>query len=177
MAFFIGAVLLEGGDRAAPEPAADAGVEAAPAASGDPAASDAGEAPDGEPGSAGDGPKVDAGGTLLSGEVAPALGPDAPKTVVFGVILIQYKGAQAAAPNTRSREDALKLAKELAAEAKTDFKAAVAKGDKGSMENAGKLARGFIEPAPEYVLFTLPKGEVSEPVDTPRGFWIVQRIE
>ena len=62
--------------------------------------------------------------------------------------------------------------------AKTDFKAAVGKGDKpGSMDNAGRIPRGVLEAAPEYVLFSLPKGGVSEPVDTPRGYWIVQRIE
>lgn len=176
MALFIGVVLLEGGERSAPESTVDAGLDGAPAADAEALVSDAGDAPDAEPG-VGNEPRVDAGGTLLNGEAPPALGPDAPKTVVFGVILVQYKGAQGALPNTRSREDALKLAQELAVEAKADFKAAVAKGDKGSMENAGKLGRGFIEPAPEYVLFTLPKGEVSEPVDTPRGYWIVHRIE
>src|SRR2546426_366347 len=81
---------------------------------------------------------------------------------------------RARAPRTRP---SLELAKQLAEEAKTDFKAALAKGDKGSTENAGRLPRGILEPAPEFVLFSLPKGGVSEPVDTPRGFWIAQRIE
>jgi hypothetical protein len=35
----------------------------------------------------------------------------------------------------------------------------------------------MLEPAPEFVLFSLPKDGVSAPVDTPRGFWIVHRIE
>jgi hypothetical protein len=129
--------------------------------------------------------QADAGGTvLLSGEAPPALAADAPKSVVFGVVLVTYRGAQgppgaARIPSTvRSREAALELAKQLAELAKTDFKAAVEKGDKpGSMDNAGRLPRGVLEPAPEYVLFSLPKGGVSEPVDTPRGFWVVQRIE
>lgn len=128
---------------------------------------------------------VDAGGTLLlSGEAAPALPQDAPKSVVFGVVLVTYRGAQGlpGAPRlpatVRSREEALELAKQIAELAKTDFKAAVGKGDKvGSMENAGRIPRGVLESAPEYVLFSLPKGGVSEPVDTPRGYWIVQRIE
>lgn len=119
----------------------------------------------------------DAGATLLSGEVPPALPAEAPKSVIFGVILVQYKGAQGAPPNARSREAALELAKQLAADAKTDFKATVPKGDKGSMENAGRMPRGMLEPAPDYVLFSLPKDGVSDPVDTPRGFWIVRRIE
>jgi hypothetical protein len=131
------------------------------------------------------GPQADAGGTvLLSGEAAPALAADAPKSVVFGVVLVTYRGAQGLPggprlPATvRTRDAALELAKQLAELAKTDFKAAVGKGDKpGSMENAGRIPRGVLEPAPEYVLFSLPKGGVSEPVDTPRGYWIVQRIE
>ncbi len=119
----------------------------------------------------------DAGATLLDGAAPPSLAGDAPKSVVFGVILVQYKGAQGAPPSARSRDAALELAKQLAADAKTDFKAALAKGDKGSMENAGRMPRGMLEPAPEYVLFSLPKDGVSDPVDTPRGFWIVHRIE
>lgn len=121
---------------------------------------------------------ADAGGALLlSGERPPALAADAPKSVTWGVVLVVYQGAQLAPATARSREAALVLAKELAEVAKTDFKAAVAKGDKGSMDNAGKMPRGVLEPAPEFVLFSLKKDEVSGPVDTPRGFWIVRRIE
>src|SRR5262245_23379650 len=65
----------------------------------------------------------DAGGTLLDGEAPPPLAGEAPKSVTFGVILVTYKGAQAAPPTARSREEALILAKQLAEEAKTDFKA------------------------------------------------------
>jgi hypothetical protein len=122
-------------------------------------------------------PTSDAGTTLLSGAVAPPVAGDAPKSVVFGVILLQYKGSQGAPATARSREAALELAQQLATEAKQDFKAALAKGDKGSTENVGRMPRGMLEPAPEYVLFSLPKDGVSEPVDTPRGFWIVHRIE
>jgi hypothetical protein len=165
-------------DAGAP-PATDAGTAAATDA-GAPGPADA-EAP-ADPTAPGEADPAagsgDAGGALLpSGEVPPALATEAPKSVVFGVILVQYKGAQGAPTNARSREEALRLAGQLAEEAKTDFKAAVAKGDKGSMENAGRLPRGMLEPAPEYVLFSLPKGGVSDPVDTPRGYWIIQRIE
>jgi hypothetical protein len=119
----------------------------------------------------------DAGTTLLDGEAPPTLGTDAPKTVTFGVILVMYKGAQGAPASARSRDEALVLAKQLAEEAKADFKATVQKGDKGSMENAGRMPRGMLELAPESVLFSLAKGAVSDPVETPRGFWIMQRIE
>ncbi|UQA62778.1 peptidylprolyl isomerase [Polyangium aurulentum] len=176
------------GAPSTPAPATDAGAPSpAPADAGATAVTDAGtaeptdaEAPveptlgEGDPTTT----TTDAGGLFLpNGEPPPAIAAEAPKSVVFGVILVQYKGAQGAPTNARSREEALGLAKQLAEEAKTDFKAAVAKGDKGSMENAGRLPRGMLEPAPEYVLFSLPKGGVSDPVDTPRGYWIIQRIE
>jgi PPIC-type PPIASE domain len=119
----------------------------------------------------------DAGATLLNGTAPPSLAGDAPKSVVFGVILVQYKGAQAAPASARSRDAAIELARQLAADARTDFKAALAKGDRGSVENAGRMPRGMLEPAPEYVLFSLPKDGVSDPVDTPRGYWIMHRIE
>jgi hypothetical protein len=160
----------------------DAGLDAATDAA-DAGHADAGDA--GEPPPSGTGEETagepsggtDAGATLLDGAAPPGLAEGAPKSVVFGVILVQYKGAQGALPSARSREEALQLATQLAADAKTDFKAALAKGDKGSLENAGRMPRGMLEPAPEYVLFSLPKDGVSEPVDTPRGFWIVHRIE
>jgi hypothetical protein len=119
----------------------------------------------------------DAGSTLPNGERAPGLAAEAPKSVKFGAILVQYHGAQSAGPSTRSKDAATELAKQLAAEAKQDFKAAVAKGDKGSGDDLGGIPRGVLEPAPEYVLFNLPKGGVSDPVDTPRGFLILRRIE
>ena len=80
-------------------------------------------------------------------------------------------------PGTRDRQAALTLATELAALAKTDFKAAVAKGDKGSMEDAGKMPRGMLESNVEFALFSLAKGAVSEPIDTPRGYWIATRLD
>lgn len=121
--------------------------------------------------------RSDAGVTLLSGEAAPGLPAEAPKKVRFGVVLVQYRGAQGAPPNARPKEAALALARELAEVARTDFKAAVDKGDKGSTDDLGYIPRGVLEPAPEYELFSLPKGGVSGPVDTPRGFWITRRIE
>jgi hypothetical protein len=184
MAAFVAAVVLGRGTAKAPvglDAGVDAALDAAPAA---PSATDAGEAADaGDPGEdpVGADPQLtgasDAGTRLLTGEAAPPLTGDAPKSIVFGVILVTYKGAQGAPANARSRDAALELAKQLAEGAKQDFKATVAKGDKGSMENAGRMPRGMLEPAPEFVLFSLPKDGVSDPVDTPRGFWIVRRIE
>ena len=52
----------------------------------------------------------DAGTTLADGEAPPALATEAPKSVTFGVIIVTYKGAQAAAPTARSNEEAATLA-------------------------------------------------------------------
>lgn len=182
-ALMLGAVALvvTGAGHRGPKaaPALDAGVDGSAQGGTAPRADlDAGSADaDASSGSAGEDDAVDAGGALLTGEAPPPLPADAPKQVSFGVILVTYRGAQGAPPTARSREQALELAQQIAAIAKTDFKAAVAKGDKGSADNMGHISRGYLEPAPEYVLFSLPKGGASEPVDTPRGFWIVRRIE
>lgn len=174
-------VVTQGGrGRGGPAPAADAGADAAASADGG-APEDGGAGGGPEQASTGTGnpdmPPVDAGGTLITGAPAPPLPAEAPKRVRFGVILVQYRGAQGAAPATRPREAALTLAQQLAEEAKQDFKAALAKGDKGSTEDLGYIPRGVLEPAPEFELFSLPKGGVGGPVDTPRGYWIVRRIE
>ncbi|WP_437590784.1 peptidyl-prolyl cis-trans isomerase [Sorangium sp. So ce1000] len=185
--FFAGAlafVITNGGSkgRGAASAPADAGADAAAppattaAVDGD-AGTDAGaEGPVQESGPE-PAARSDAGVTLLSGEAPPALPGEAPKKVRFGVVLVQYRGAQGAALTARPKDAALALARELAEVAKTDFKAAVDKGDKGSTDDLGYIPRGVLEPAPEYELFSLPKGGVSGPVDTPRGFWIARRIE
>ncbi len=178
----IALVALKGGPPKAQLAAADAGADSEAGASdgavttaatsdpdaGTPGAEDAGEP---EPSGASD------AGTLIDGEAPPPLAGEAPKSVVFGVIVVTYKGAQLAPPTAPSKEQALALARQLAEEAKTDFKAAVQKGDKVSLENAGRIPRGVLEPATEFELFSLAKGAVSGPIDTPRGFWIMQRIE
>jgi hypothetical protein len=110
-------------------------------------------------------------------EPAALLPMGSPKMVRFGVILVQYRGAQAAPPTSRTKDEALSLARSIAEAARVDFKAQVSQGDPGSMEDAGRIPRGVLEPASEFALFTLAAGGVSDPVDTPRGFWIVKRIE
>jgi hypothetical protein len=114
--------------------------------------------------------------TLPDGKKVPPLPDSAPQTVTFGVIQVTYQGAQFAPPTARTKDQARQKALALIAEAKRDFSAAVAKGDPGSAADKGRIPRGMLEPAPEYVLFTLPKGEVSaEPIDTPRGYWVIRR--
>jgi hypothetical protein len=114
--------------------------------------------------------------TLPDGSPVPKLPDSAPKRVSFGVVLFQYRGAQHAGPDARSKPEALKLARETVPLAQRDFAEAVKNGDRGSTADAGSLPRGILEPAPEYVLFTLAPGAVyPEPVDTPRGYWLVRR--
>jgi hypothetical protein len=121
------------------------------------------------------------GGVLFDGAPVPPLPLNAPRQLRFGVVLVSYAGAQPGAngehPSTRPRPDAKELAARLAATAQHDFRAAVQQGDSGSADDIGTVKVGVLEPAPEYVLFTLPVDGVGGPVDTPRGYWIVKRLE
>lgn len=114
--------------------------------------------------------------TLPDGRKVGPLPPDAPKTISFGVVLVTYRGAERAPNAARPKPEALEMAKRLAAEAKANFDEAVKKGDPGSNTDAGAVPQGVLEPVLEYVLFTMKKGEIyAEPIDTPRGYWIVRR--
>ena len=100
----------------------------------------------------------------------------APTSLSFGVVLFSYAGAQAAPEASRSKDDAKQRAASVIEDAKRDFKAAVSKCDRGSTADAGRIPRGVLEPAVEYALFSLEKGAVHpEPVDTPRGYWVLRR--
>lgn len=99
------------------------------------------------------------------------------KSVRFGVILLQFSGAQDAPASARSKSAAKQLADKLQAEAKTNFHDAVNHGDSGSIDDAGRMHRGVLEAETERVLFGLAAGEVSEPLETPRGYWIVKRLD
>jgi hypothetical protein len=115
---------------------------------------------------------------LADGTPVPPLGKGTPRHVRFGVVLVTYEGAEGAPDKgARRKPDALALATKLADEAKGDFRATVQRGDVGSTDDVGEVARGVLEPAPEAVLFALPVGGVSGAIDTPRGFWIVKRLE
>jgi hypothetical protein len=110
----------------------------------------------------------------LAGNALPA---NAPNDVVFGAILITYEGAQGASSKARPKQAALELAQRILATAQASFEDAVKMGDPGSMANAGTMRRGILEPNVERALFTLDKGAVfSEPLETPRGYWVMRRI-
>jgi hypothetical protein len=128
-------------------------------------------------------PRADAGAgaTLFDGTRVPPLPFDAPRQVRFGVVLVSHAGAQpspgAGSPSPRAQAEAMSLAKKLLPTAQQDFHAAVSQGDPGSADDVGHVKLGVLEPAPEYVLFTLPVDGVGGPVETPRGYWIVKRLE
>jgi parvulin-like peptidyl-prolyl isomerase len=105
-----------------------------------------------------------------------SLPASAPRQVTFGVALVTYRGAQGAGPVTRTRADALALAETIFDDAKRDFAAAIKKADIG-LENAGLMPRGVLEPGPEQALFGLAVGDVSKPVDSPRGYYVFKRID
>jgi parvulin-like peptidyl-prolyl isomerase len=107
---------------------------------------------------------------------AAPLSASAPKQVTFGVALVAYRGAQGAGPVTRTRDDALALAERISEAAKGDFPAAIKKADVG-LENAGLMPRGVLEPGAEQALFGLSVGDVSKPVDSPRGYYVFKRID
>ena len=101
----------------------------------------------------------------------------APRAVKLGIVMIQFQGAEGASSSARSKTDALAFAQTVAATAKTDFKRAVKDGDGGSGENLGSFPRGVLDPRTEVAVFSLSAGDVSEPLETPRGYWIVKRVE
>lgn len=122
-----------------------------------------------------------AGTTMPDGSPVPPLPFTIPRQIRFGVVLVSYAEAQPSpsggAPASRSKGDARLLAEKLLSTAQQDFHAAVQQGDSGSADDVGRVKPGIVEPAPEYVLFTLPVDGVGGPVDTPRGYWIVKRLE
>jgi hypothetical protein len=108
---------------------------------------------------------------------AGALPSGAPRSVKLGVVLVQFVGAEGAPAGARTKAAAMKLALEVARQGKADWKAAVRAGDSGSSEDIGRIPRGVLDNATEVAVFSLATGEISEPLETPRGFWVVKRNE
>ena len=156
-----------------PGPSASASASGSPIASAVPAAS-------GDPATGTGDPLIDPPEvtTDWSGDGGKTLPAGAPGSVAFGVILFSYQGAQLAPNGARPKEEAREKAKAIIEEARKDFAEAAKKGDRGSTGDAGRMPRGVLEPEVETVLFGLEKGTVhGEPIDTPRGFWVVKRID
>lgn len=119
-------------------------------------------------------------GELSAGTVdggPSSLPTGAPKQVKIGVVLVQWRGAEGALTSTRSKADALARAQQIATDAKGDFRRAVTQGDPGSSEDIGRIPRGVLDPRTEAAVFSLASKEVSDVLETPRGYWIVKRID
>lgn len=114
--------------------------------------------------------------SLSLGDAGP-LPAGAPRHVKIGVVLVTFQGAEGAPPNARSKREALAIAERLGQDARTDFHHAVTGGDPGSSDDIGRLPRGVLDPRTEVAVFALANGEVSEVLETPRGYWIVKRLE
>lgn len=113
-------------------------------------------------------------GTLLDSGAMPT---SAPRTVRLGVVLVQWAGAEGAPASARAKPDALKRAQELMKQAKGDWKATVKAGDHGSSEDIGRIPRGVLDARTEVAVFSMTKDDISEPLETSKGYWIVKRIE
>jgi len=155
----------------------EAGVAAAAASASSAAAPDAAAAAASAADASSD---LDAGLFLPAislGDASITLGSGAPRQVKLGLILVTYQGAEGAPSNARSKADARAIADRLGQEAKSDFHHAVASGDSGSSDDIGRIPRGVLDPRTEASVFALSSGEVSEVLETPKGFWIVKRID
>lgn len=147
-----------------PTPEGSATAQAAAANEG-PASS--GRAPDPKDANAGNPPKA------------------APKQIGARHVLVQWMGADRAGPQVlRTREQALAIATDVQRRAKagedlgrlaveySDEPNAAARG--GSL---GRFGHGQMVPAFEAAAFKLEVGEVSDVVETPFGFHVIQRTE
>ena len=110
-----------------------------------------------------------------------------PKPPIFAGahVLIAYKGAMRAnAKITRTKEEAKKLAGEIAKQLKADPKkfeeVAATKSDGPSAAQGGRLGKwpkGRMVPAFDKAIEKMKIGEVSDPVESPFGFHVIQRLD
>jgi hypothetical protein len=120
---------------------------------------------------------LDAGLTLPTLTIDAALPTGGPRSVKLGIVMVTFAGAEGAPPGSRPKGQAKEIADGLLSMARADFHQAVGKGDTGSGDDLGRFPRGILDPNVEAVVFSLGQNDVSEVVETPRGYWIVKRLD
>jgi parvulin-like peptidyl-prolyl isomerase len=114
----------------------------------------------------------------------PAPNPAAGETVSARHILIQYQGSTRAAPSIeRSKEEALERAQEVLGKARggEDFAALAGEYSDGPTRtrggDLGNFGRQRMHPAFEQAAFALDVGGISDVVETPFGYHVIQRYQ
>jgi parvulin-like peptidyl-prolyl isomerase len=108
-----------------------------------------------------------------------------PSEIAARHLLVSYQGALRASPSvTRSKAEAQTRATEALTRAKAgeDFEALVKEfsdepgaGERGG--SLGRFGRGMMVPAFEKAAFKLAPKEISDLIETPFGFHVIQRTE